>query len=43
MGDLDTARRLLEAEGLTPAAEIPEFLKRLSVRIEVRRGVWYGR
>jgi hypothetical protein len=43
VGDIDTARDLLEAEGLTPTAQIPELMKRLGVRPEVRRSPWFKR
>jgi hypothetical protein len=43
MGDLDTARELLEAEGLTPTAEIPDLIKRLRVRPQVQRSPWFKR
>jgi hypothetical protein len=43
VGDVVTARRLVEAEGLTPAAEIPELIRRLSIQSDTRRGSWYRR
>lgn len=40
VGDLNTARELLEADGLPPG-EIPELVKRLRVPTEVRRSPWF--